>query len=148
MGSFVRRWWSALLVMLVGVIFAVLNVAIGNVAAGVLIGLLLVAFGLAISPAIFPRSCGWAESERLARSRQAPLILWKPGCSWCIRMRFALGAAGNRAVWVDIWDDPEAAAAARRRNDGNETTPTVIIGGESWTNPEPSQVKGRLPSRA
>ena len=148
MGPFVRRWWSALLVMAFGVIFAVLNVVVGNVVAGVLIGLLLIAFGLAISPAIFPRSRGWAESLRLARSRQAPLILWKPGCSWCIRMRFALGTAGNRAVWVDIWDDPEAAAAARQRNDGNETTPTVVIGDESWTNPEPAQVRGRLPAHS
>lgn len=61
-------------------------------------------------------------------------------------MRFVLGLRGNNAVWVDIWDDPAAAAEARARNDGNETTPTMIIGDQSWTNPEPSFVRTKLSS--
>lgn len=76
--------------------------------------------------------------------RAVPLILWKPGCAYCIRLRLALGLKGSRAVWVDISLDASAAEAARRANEGNETTPTVIFGGGSFTNPAPRVVRAQL----
>ncbi len=147
MRSLTRRWGPGALVVFFGLLFAVTEIAIGQLVAGLVVGLLLILFGSAISPAIFPRSEGWEVARRRAERTGAPVVLWKPGCSWCIRLRFALGLRGNRAVWVDIWDDPDAAAQARRHNDGNETTPTMIVGNAGWTNPEPSLVRQKLPSR-
>ena len=59
-------------------------------------------------------------------------------------MKAMLGTLGTKAVWVDIWDDTEAAAFVRSVNDGNETVPTVVIDGKPHTNPAPSQVREAL----
>ncbi|MGI8459376.1 MAG: glutaredoxin domain-containing protein [Propionibacteriaceae bacterium] len=145
MRSLVRRWWPAVLIAACGVWFVVSNVASGHPVAGAVVGIALAAIAWGLSPLIFPRDEGWTESERRARTSGVPLILWKPGCSWCIRMRIALGRAGGRAVWVDIERDPEAAAQTRARNDGDETTPTVIALAGTRTNPSPAWVRDQLP---
>ncbi|NLG20540.1 MAG: NrdH-redoxin, partial [Actinomycetales bacterium] len=50
----------------------------------------------------------------------------------------------DKALWVNIWQDDEAAAFVRSVNDGNETVPTVVIDGEAHTNPDPEVVRQRL----
>ena len=72
------------------------------------------------------------------------VIYHRPGCSFCIRMKAMLGTRGRNAMWVDIWDDEEAAAFVRSLNDGNETVPTVVIDGTPHTNPPPSLVREAL----
>ena len=105
--------------------------------------LLVFAFGL--SPLLFPRSEG-DQSAQLASAREVPAIYWRPGCTFCLRLRVSLGLSGRRAVWVDISRDADAAARVRSVNDGNETVPTVFVGRETRTNPDPSWVRARLPS--
>lgn len=102
---------------------------------------------LVSTPVAFPRSPGDAAGRRAAAERQAPLIYWRSGCTYCLRMRAALGTRGRRAVWVNISGDPDAAARVRSVNDGNETVPTVFVGDEHRTNPSPSWVKERLSVR-
>ncbi len=68
------------------------------------------------------------------------IIYHRPGCSFCARMKMALREVADRAVWVDIWEDPEAAEFVRSVNNGNETVPTVVIDGKPHTNPPPAQV--------
>jgi len=99
---------------------------------------------LVSSPLIFPRSPGDAAGRALAAERGVPLIYWRAGCTFCIRLRFALGGAGRRAVWVNIHRDPAAAARVRSVNDGDETVPTVFVGDSAHTNPPPSWVRDRL----
>ena len=99
---------------------------------------------LVSSPLIFPRSPGDAAGRALAAERGVPLIYWRAGCTFCIRLRFALGGAGRRAVWVNIHRDPAAAARVRSVNDGDETVPTVFVGDSAHTNPPPSWVRGAL----
>jgi glutaredoxin len=93
---------------------------------------------------IFPRSPGDAAGQARAAERGVPLIYWRPGCIFCIRLRFALGPAGRRAVWVNIRRDPAATARVRSANDGNETVPTVFVGDRAHTNPPPSWVREAL----
>lgn len=97
-----------------------------------------------LTPIAFPRSPGDEQGRALAERNGVPLIYWRPGCSFCIRLRLSLGLAGRRAVWVNIRRDPAAAARVRSVNDGNETVPTVFVGGEHRTNPSPSWVREQL----
>jgi mycoredoxin len=109
----------------------------------VVAGIILVG-GVALSPLVFPRSPGDAAGRRRAAAGGVPLIYWRPGCSYCLRLRIALGTLGRRAVWVNVSRDPEASARVRAANGGDETVPTVFVGEESWTNPSPRRVRQQL----
>lgn len=72
------------------------------------------------------------------------VVYWRPGCGFCAMLKARLGGLRDRATWVNIWDDEDAAAFVRSVNDGNETVPTVVIDGIPVTNPDPAVVKERL----
>lgn len=72
------------------------------------------------------------------------VIYWRPGCQYCMRLKATLGDLRDQALWVNIWQDDDAAAFVRSVNDGNETVPTVVIDGEAHTNPDPELVRERL----
>ncbi|WP_116115369.1 glutaredoxin domain-containing protein [Austwickia chelonae] len=73
------------------------------------------------------------------------VIYYRAGCPYCLRLQRSLGAAGRaEVVWVDIWDDPEAAAFVRSVTGGDETVPTVVIEGIPMINPPPDQVVAAL----
>ena len=99
---------------------------------------------LTVTPIAFPRSPSDATGRAEAAARGVPLIYWRPGCSFCLRLRLLLGPTGRRAVWVNIRRDPAAAARVRAVNDGNETVPTVFVGEEHRTNPAPAWVQAAL----
>nr|WP_141819847.1 glutaredoxin domain-containing protein [Ornithinimicrobium humiphilum] len=82
----------------------------------------------------------------MPESERQVVIYWRPGCGFCQRLKGHLGKDGERAVWVNIWQDEEAAAFVRSVNDGNETVPTVVIDGVPHTNPQPAMVLERLTS--
>ena len=67
-------------------------------------------------------------------------VYWRPGCGFCMRMDRALQAAGLEYERRNIWTDRAAAEFVRSHNDGNETVPTVTIGDDVYSNPEPSFV--------
>jgi len=110
----------------------------------VLLLVVAVALVLLSTPLVFPRSPGDAQGRVEADARGVPLIYWRPGCTFCIRLRLALGRSGGQAVWVDVRRDPAASARVRSVNDGNETVPTVFWGEEHRTNPPPSWVRSIL----
>lgn len=74
-----------------------------------------------------------------------PVVYWRPGCVFCIKLRIRLHRHADRAVWVNIWRDPVAAQRVREVNDGNETVPTVFVGTDARTNPDPRWVRAQLP---
>lgn len=126
-----------------GVVLAVVTWA-GGSAGGAATQLVLFALLAAVfSPLVFPRSTSAAEAARAGK----PIIYWRPGCQYCLRLRFTLIGAARKASWVNIWADPEAAAAVRAVADGNETVPTVVVDGESRVNPGPRWVRARLTTR-
>jgi mycoredoxin len=67
-------------------------------------------------------------------------VYWRPGCSYCARLRRDLRVLGVPAREVNIWADESAAAAVRELAGGNETVPTVVIGGRGYINPPASAV--------
>nr|WP_130012058.1 glutaredoxin domain-containing protein [Serinicoccus sediminis] len=76
--------------------------------------------------------------------RRDVVIYWRPGCGFCAMLKTRLGGLKDRATWVNIWEDEDAAAFVRSVNDGNETVPTVVMDGIPVTNPNPGRVKERL----
>lgn len=96
------------------------------------------------SPLLFPRSPGDEHGRAIAAERGVPLIYWRAGCTFCIRLRLLLGRHGRRAVWVNVARDADASARVRSVNEGNETVPTVFVDDEPHTNPSPAWVRQRL----
>ncbi|WP_043477795.1 glutaredoxin domain-containing protein [Kitasatospora sp. MBT66] len=140
----IRPWFLSLLFVLCGSFVAAGLLLSGS--PGAAAGLLLAFLALAgvNSPLIFPRSVAAAEAQRRSAVDGRPVVYWRPGCKYCIRLRIRLGRSARRLHWVDIWRDPAGAAVARAANDGNETVPTVVVAGRSHTNPDPEWVREQL----
>jgi glutaredoxin len=65
-----------------------------------------------------------------------PVVYFKPGCPFGIRLRTALTLHRVPYRAVRFRDDEDGAAKVREVNDGNEISPTVYAGGGLWlTNP-------------
>lgn len=84
------------------------------------------------------------EVLAMPESERSVVIYWRPGCGFCQRLKGHLGSDGDRATWVNIWQDEDGAAYVREVNGGNETVPTVVIDGVPHTNPRPAMVLERL----
>lgn len=139
-----RAWLLPLLLVLGGSAVAaglILSGSPGPAAAFLLVFVLLAGVN---SPLVFPRSIGALEAQRRSAADGRPVVYWRPGCPYCMRLRARLGRAARRAYWVDIWRDPAGAAAVRAVNDGNETVPTVVVAGRSHTNPDPRWAREHL----
>ncbi|MFI7382490.1 glutaredoxin domain-containing protein [Streptomyces sp. NPDC049813] len=93
------------------------------------------------SPLVFPRSIGAEEARRRSAADGRPVVYWRPGCTYCLRLRLRLGRRARRLHWVNIWRDPAGAAAVRAANAGNETVPTVVVTNRPHTNPDPRWVR-------
>lgn len=96
------------------------------------------------SPLVFPRSIGALEAQRRSAVDGRPVVYWRSGCKYCLRLRIRLGRGARQLHWVNIWRDPAGAAAVRATNDGNETVPTVVVAGQPHTNPNPGWVREQL----
>ncbi|MDX2701376.1 glutaredoxin domain-containing protein [Streptomyces sp. PA03-6a] len=96
------------------------------------------------SPLVFPRGISASEAQRRSAVDGRPVVFWRPGCTYCLRLRVRLGRRAHQLHWVDIWRDPAGAAAVRAANDGNETVPTVVVAGRPHTNPDPDWVRAQL----
>ncbi|MFE7531738.1 glutaredoxin domain-containing protein [Kitasatospora sp. NPDC057542] len=141
-----RVWTLPLLLVLCGATVAGGLAFSGSRGAAVLYLLLFAGLAAMNSPLVFPKSLGAAEAQRRSAADGRPVVYWRPGCKYCLRLRLRLGRAARRLHWVDIWSDPEAAAVVRAANDGNETVPTVVVNGRPHTNPDPAWVRGQLSS--
>ncbi|MFF4801051.1 glutaredoxin domain-containing protein [Streptomyces sp. NPDC001351] len=139
-----RPWFLPLVLLLGGSVVAAWLLFRGSPAAAVAFLLVFVVFAGVNSPLVFPRSIGWPEAQRRSAVDGRPVVFWRPGCTYCLRLRLRLGRSARQLYWVDIWRDPAAAAAVREANDGNETVPTVVVAGRPHTNPDPAWVREQL----
>ncbi|MEU6862253.1 glutaredoxin domain-containing protein [Streptomyces sp. NPDC046876] len=142
-----RAWIPSVLFVLCGSALAGLTFKGSPGKAAVLLLMFLALAGVN-SPLIFPKSIGVLEAQRRSAADGRPVVLWRPGCKYCIRLRIRLGRSAHRLHWVNIWRDPAGASAAREANNGNETVPTVIVAGRPHTNPDPAWVRAQLPPPA
>ncbi|MDQ0988834.1 glutaredoxin domain-containing protein [Streptomyces sp. V3I7] len=116
----------------------------GSSLAAVALLLLFVLLAAMNCPLIFPSSISALEAERRSAADGRPIVFWRPGCQYCLRLRIHLGRDAHRLHWVDIWRDPDGAATVRAANDGYETVPTVVAAGRPHTNPAPERVRQQL----
>lgn len=143
-----RAWVLPLLLVLCGSVLAAGSIAGGAPGAATALLLVFVLLAGVNSPLVFPRSIGTLEAQRRSAVDGRPVVFWRPGCKYCLRLRIRLGRSAHQLHWVDIWRDPAAAAVVRAANDGNETVPTVIVAGEPRTNPDPAWVREQLSGSA
>ncbi|MEU6757779.1 glutaredoxin domain-containing protein [Streptomyces sp. NPDC046685] len=139
-----RAWILPMLLMLCGSVLAaglIVSGTPGGAAAFLLVFVLLASVN---SPLIFPRPISALEAQRRSAVDGRPVVFWRPGCKYCLRLRIRLGRSAHQVHWVDIWRDPAGAAAVRAANDGNETVPTVIVAGQPHTNPDPVWMREQL----
>ncbi|MGW3357256.1 glutaredoxin domain-containing protein [Streptomyces bungoensis] len=139
-----RVWTLSLLFLLCGSAVAASVVAKGSPGTAVVILLAFVLIAGLNSPLVFPRSIPAAEAVRRSAADGRPVVYWRPGCAYCLRLRTRLGRRARQLYWVDIWRDPAGAAAVRAVNDGNETVPTVVVAGQPHVNPDPAWVREQL----
>jgi mycoredoxin len=123
-----RRWGTSAVMAAGAVVVGTVSIPLAAV--------FLVA-AVVFSPLMFPRPVTDAE----ARERGLPIIYWRPGCQYWLRLRIRLGLSGRRFTWVDIWRDPAGAATVREVTGGDETVPTVVVAGVGHVNPDPRWVR-------
>jgi mycoredoxin len=137
-----RRWSAAVLTAICGVLIAATKIGDGAPGTAALLMAGFLVLGFVLSPLAFPGDSAARASSSAADDR--PIVYWRPGCVFCLRLRARLGADANRLRWVDIWRDPEAAAAVRSYTGGDETVPTVVIAGQAHINPDPSWLRDQI----
>ncbi|MEV5978548.1 glutaredoxin domain-containing protein [Streptomyces sp. NPDC052114] len=140
-----RIWMLPVLLVCCGAALATGLALMGNPGAAAALSAAFLVLAGVNSPLVFPRSIGAREAQRRSAADGRPVVYWRPGCAYCLRLRVRLGrGAARRLHWVDIWRDPEGAAEVRAVNDGNETVPTVVVAGRAHTNPDPGWVRAQL----
>ncbi|MER5382937.1 glutaredoxin domain-containing protein [Streptomyces sp. NPDC002688] len=139
-----RAWILPMLFVLCGSAVATALALKGDLSAAVALLLVFVLLAGVNSPLIFPSSVGALEAERRSAVDGRPVVFWRPGCTYCLRLRIRLGRDARRLHWVDIWRDPAGAAVVRAANNGNETVPTVVVAGRPYVNPGHEWVREQL----
>ncbi|MFI2780433.1 glutaredoxin domain-containing protein [Streptomyces sp. ALB3] len=140
-----RVWIIPVVLVLSGSFLAASQGAEGAVGASVALLAVFVLLAGVYSPLPFPPSTDTAEARRRSAADGGPIVFWRPGCTYCLRLRLRLGRSARRVHWVDIWRDPAGAAVVREANGGDETVPTVVVAGRPYVNPDPRWVRGQLP---
>lgn len=139
-----RAWILPVLFALPGSLVAAALILKGDPGAAVVPLIAFAVLALVHSPLVFPRAIGASEARRRSALDGRPVVYWRSGCKYCLRLRFRLGRAARQLHWVDIWRDPAGAAAVRAANGGNETVPTVFVAGRPYVNPDPRWVREQL----
>ncbi|MFF3013741.1 glutaredoxin domain-containing protein [Streptomyces sp. NPDC057939] len=136
-----RTWILPMLLVVCGSLVSAGLLVSGSPGGAASILLVFVLLAGVNSALVFPRSIGALEAQRRSAVDGRPVVFWRPGCTFCIRLRIRLGRHARQVHWVNIWRDPAAAAAVRAANNGNETVPTVVVAGRPHTNPDPDWVR-------
>ncbi len=130
-----RRWGPSAIL---------LACAIVGGAATIPVGILFLVAAVLVSPLVFPRSVTDASARERSAADGRPIVYWRPGCPYCLRLRIRLGLSARRFHWVDIWRDPAGAASVRAVTGGDETVPTVVVAGVGHVNPDPQWVRSSV----
>ncbi|WP_165685826.1 glutaredoxin domain-containing protein [Streptomyces sp. KO7888] len=141
-----RAWTGPVLLLVAGAGAATGPFVEGRIGTGIVLLLVFVVLAVLTSPVVFPRSVGAVEAQRRSAVDGRPVVFWRPGCAYCMRLRIRLGRKARRLYWVDIWRDEDGAELVRGVNDGNETVPTLLVAGRAHTNPDPAWVREQVAS--
>lgn len=141
-----RAWVLPVVMVFCGLAAAAGPILRGSPVSAAVFLLVFVLLAAVYSPLAFPRSVGALEAQRRSAVDGRPIVFWRAGCKYCLRLRFRLGRSARQAYWVDIWRDPAGAAVVRAANDGNETVPTLLVAGRPHVNPDPRWVREQVSS--
>jgi mycoredoxin len=130
-----------------GIALAVGQIMIGHPGAAFALLVFFLLVAALVSPLAFPRPMTDAEARTASDSDGQPIVYWRPGCPYCLRLRLRLGREAGRLHWVDIWADPAGAASVREVTGGDETVPTVVAGERAFVNPDVDLVRTVLSPR-
>jgi mycoredoxin len=139
-----RSWRLSLFVLMCGAILVAPPLAMGNLVSAFRGYAAFVVLAAVLSPLPFPRSIRAVDAQQRSAEDGRPVIYWRPGCLFCLRLRATLGSNARQAYWVNIWTDPDGAAAVRAITGGDETVPTVVDAGRPSVNPNPGKLRDRL----
>ncbi|KMO96840.1 thioredoxin domain-containing protein [Streptomyces roseus] len=139
-----RAWTLPTLLSVCGSLAVAALFARGAPAAATALLLVFVLLAALLSPLAFPRSLGAVEAQRRSEADGRPIVYWRAGCKYCLRLRVRLGRDARRLHWVDIWSDPAGAVTVRAANGGDETVPTVVVAGRPHVNPDPEWLRRQL----
>ncbi|MFF7725542.1 glutaredoxin domain-containing protein [Streptomyces sp. NPDC008001] len=139
-----RAWILPVLLVLCGSVLAAGLIAGGSPGTAALLLLVFVLLAAVNSPLAFPKSIGALEAERRSAVDGRPVVFWRSGCKYCLRLRIRLGRSARQMHWVDIWRVPAGAAVVRSANGGDETVPTVVVAGRPHVNPDPEWVRMQI----
>lgn len=145
-GIMMRAWMLPILFVLCGSVVSAGMLLRGSAGEAGAVLLMFVLLAGVNSPLIFPRSISAQEAQRRSAVDGRPVVFWRAGCTYCLRLRLRLGRDARRLHWVDIWRDPDGAAVVRAANQGDETVPTVLVAGRPHVNPDAAWVRGQLTS--
>lgn len=67
-------------------------------------------------------------------------VLWRPGCPFCMKLRYGLRRRAIATTEIDIWKNRGAAERVRAVTGGDETVPTVFVGSLALVNPSAREV--------
>src|ERR1044072_5096487 len=98
-----RAWTLPVLLVLCGFVVALTFKGSPGTAAALLLAFVLLA-GVT-SPLICPRSIGALEAQRRSAADGRPVVYWRPGCAYCLRLRLRLGRSARPAHRGEIWRD-------------------------------------------
>ncbi|EDY54614.1 integral membrane protein [Streptomyces sviceus ATCC 29083] len=66
------------------------------------------------SPLAFPKPIGAPEAQRRSAVDGRPVVFWRPGCPYCLRLRIRLGRRARQTNWVAHQPRSRAGARATR----------------------------------
>lgn len=75
-------------------------------------------------------------------------LYWRPGCPYCMRLRWQVRRARLTVREINIWKDAEGAARVREITGGDETVPTVTIGSTALVNPSMAELLAAVGGQA
>ncbi|MEU6466552.1 hypothetical protein [Streptomyces sp. NPDC046976] len=139
-----RPWTLPTLLVLCGLVAATAPFRTGAPVAGAAVVAAFAVLSALNSPLLYPRSISASEAVQRSGTDGRPIVYWRPGCAYCLRLRLRLGRGARRLHWVDIWRDPDGAAVVRAANGGDETVPIVVVSGRPYVNPDPAWVRDQL----
>jgi mycoredoxin len=135
-----RRYLPAATMLLAAAVVVASGFASGDAIVTAVLAAVMLLGALLVSPLPFPGAAATVEWQRAERAGEV-VVLHRPGCTYCLRLRAAVRGLAGRATWVDIWADADAAARVREATGGDETVPTVLIAGVAHVNPDPDWVR-------
>ena len=107
-----RRLWIVLLALVVAVVAT--SVAERDWFFATVYGVVGLALVRWVAPWRGGRTTTHQEVLAMPESEKPVVIYWRPGCGFCQRLKGHLGKDGERATWVNIWQDDEAAAGPQQ----------------------------------